>query len=99
MKKNKNSQNAKILLSVGADYYPSAESSVAGGSFANANYLPGVGGSRFQYLSLTPTWFYMGTVAPDDLSTVDKSSLFYQSGGKTSLTKSEWMANPPPVGY
>ncbi|CAM3624663.1 hypothetical protein VA7868_02486 [Vibrio aerogenes CECT 7868] len=97
--KIKNSQNAKILLSVGADYYPSAESSVAGGSFANANYLPGVGGSRFQYLSLTPTWFYMGTVAPDDLSTVDKSSLFYQSGGKTSLTKSEWMANPPPVGY
>ncbi|WP_234976324.1 hypothetical protein [Vibrio quintilis] len=92
-------RNAKILISVGADYYPSADLSVAEGSFADANYLPGVGGSRFQYLSLTPTWFYMGTVAPDDLSIVDKSSPFYQSGGKTYLTKAEWMANPPPVGY
>ncbi|WP_375752113.1 hypothetical protein [Vibrio sp. HN007] len=86
---------AKILMSIGADYYPSLETSVQNGSFANANYLPGVGGSRFQYLTTKPRWFYMATVAADDLSNVEKSSEYYQSGGKTYLTKEEWFANHP----
>ncbi|MDG3086813.1 hypothetical protein P7F88_12235 [Vibrio hannami] len=86
---------AKVLMSVGADYYPSVETSVRKGSFANANYLPGAGGSRFKYLTTEPSWFYMATVAADDLSNVDKSSEYYKSGGRTYLTKDEWLNNHP----
>ncbi|MHC6530190.1 hypothetical protein [Vibrio proteolyticus] len=89
--------NAKVLISVGADYYPTRTTTVANGSFANANYLPGVADSRFRYLTKTPQWYYMGTVTPDDLSIVDNNSPLIKSGGKNYLTREEWMTNPPPV--
>ena len=100
-----NSQNkkdinsAQVLISTGADYYPTVNTSVSHGDLSNANYLPGAGGSRFQYLTTTPTWYFMGTVAPDDLSIVDDNSLYIKSGGKTYLTKEEWLKNPPPIDF
>ncbi|MUK31134.1 hypothetical protein GNP44_13735 [Aliivibrio fischeri] len=90
---------AKVLISTGADYYPTVNTSVSHGDLSNANYLPGAGGSRFQYLTTTPTWYYMGTVAPDDLSIVDDNSPYIKSGGKTYLTKEEWYKNPPPIHF
>ena len=91
--------SAKVLISTGADYYPTVNTSVSHGDLSNANYLPGAGGSRFQYLTTTPTWYYMGTVAPDDLSTVDDNSPYIKAGGKTYLTKEEWQQNPPPIDF
>ena len=88
---------AKVLISTGADYYPTVNTSVSHGDLSNANYLPGAGGSRFQYLTTTPTWYYMGTVAPDGLLIVDDNSPYIKSGGKTYLTKEEWQQNPPPI--
>lgn len=90
---------AKVLISTGADYYPTVNASVSHGDLSNANYLPGAGGSRFQYLTTTPTWYYMGTVAPDDLSIVDDNSPYIKAGGKTYLTKEEWQQNPPPIDF
>lgn len=49
------------------------------------------------YLSTKPTWFYMITTTPDDLSIVDKSSEYYKSGAKTYLTREEWMTNYPTI--
>jgi hypothetical protein len=95
----KDSEEAKILISTGADYYPTVNTSVSHGDLSNANYLPGAGGSRFQYLTTTPTWYYMGTVAPENLSIVDKNSPYVKAGGKTYLTKDEWYENPPPVSF
>ncbi|EGA70879.1 hypothetical protein VISI1226_16608 [Vibrio sinaloensis DSM 21326] len=87
--------DVKYLLSIGADYYPEVDSSVSNGDFANANYLPGAGGSRFAYVTKDPKWFYMVNASPDDLSIVDKTSAFYQAGGKTYLTHRELIDNPP----
>lgn len=87
--------HAKVLMSVGGDYYPTTTTTVLNGDFADANYIPGAGGSRFQFLTTTPTWYYMATVAPDDLSIVEKTSPYFMSGGKTYLTKEEWFSNHP----
>lgn len=90
---------AKVLISTGADYYPTVNTSVSHGDLSNANYLPGAGGSRFQYLTTTPKWYYMGTVASDGLLIVDDNSPYIKSGGKTYLTKEEWQQNPPPIDF
>jgi hypothetical protein len=90
---------AKVLISTGADYYPTVNTSVSHGDLSNANYLPGVGGSRFQYLTTKPTWYYMGTVADEGLLMVDDNSPYIKAGGKTYLTKEEWQQNPPPIDF
>lgn len=88
-------EQAQLLMSIGVDYYPTVDSSVSKGDFANANYLPGAGTSRFVYLTTEPTWFYMANIADDALSDVDKSSSFIQNGGKTHITIDEWKNNHP----
>ncbi len=90
-------EQSELLISVGVDYYPTSDSSVSKGDFANANYLPGAGTSRFVFLTTTPTWYYMANIADDDLEGVDKSSSFFQSGGKTYITVDEWKTNHPPL--
>ncbi|MGG5574687.1 hypothetical protein [Vibrio diazotrophicus] len=89
--------DAELLMSIGVDYYPTSTSSVSKGDFADANYLPGAGSSRFVYLTTEPKWFTMANVADDALVNVDKSSPFVESGGKTYLTIEEWMNNHPPL--
>ncbi|NIY90659.1 hypothetical protein [Vibrio diazotrophicus] len=90
-------EDAELLMSIGVDYYPTVDSSVSKGDFANANYLPGAGTSRFVYLTTEPKWFTMANVADDALVNVDKSSPFFINGGKTYLTIEEWMNNHPPL--
>ncbi len=87
--------DAELLISIGVDYYPTSNRSVANGDFANANYLPGAGTSRFVYLTTQPTWYYMANISDDELVAVDKSSPFVSSGGKTYLTIDEWQHNHP----
>ncbi len=87
--------DAELLVSIGVDYYPTANSSVSNGDFANANYLPGAGTSRFVYLTTQPMWYYMANISDDELAVVDKSSPFAASGGKTYLTIDEWNNNHP----
>ncbi len=89
--------DAELLISVGVDYYPTVDSSVSKGDFADANYLPGAGTSRFVYLTTEPTWYTMSNVADDALTNVDKSSEFIEKGSKTYLTIEEWMNNHPPL--
>ncbi len=88
---------AELLISVGADYYPTYDSSVSKGDFANANYLPGAGSSRFVYLTTKPTWYYMANIADDTLSNVDKQSPYMKNGGKSYLTADEWLDNYPDI--
>ncbi|MGL6313771.1 hypothetical protein [Vibrio sp. WXL103] len=87
--------DAKILISIGVDYYPDEVTSVEAGDFADANYLPGAGGSRFIYLTQQPKWFYMANVADNSLNTVDQSSPFARNGGQHYLTVSQWLNNLP----
>ncbi|MCE0494164.1 hypothetical protein [Vibrio salinus] len=85
-----------VLLSVGADYYPTISS--AASDFSPLYYLPGAGGSRYAYLTSEPKWYYMATVRPENgLPVVDETSAYYQNGGKTYLTRKEWMEDTPPV--
>ncbi|HIF9384987.1 TPA: hypothetical protein ACX6R1_000882 [Photobacterium damselae] len=90
-------KKAQYLASVGVDYYPNKDLSVKSGAYAPANYLPGASGSSFKLLTNKPQWFIMVGIAKDDLSNVDKSSLYFQSGGKTYITKEEWLSNPCPL--
>ncbi|MFV0446940.1 MAG: hypothetical protein ACK5MF_00470 [Vibrio sp.] len=89
--------DAELLISVGVDYYPTIDSSVSKGDFANANYLPGAGTSRFVYLTTEPTWYTMANIVDDALVNIDTSSPYAQNGGKTYLTIEEWMNNHPPL--
>lgn len=91
------SDEANLLMSIGVDYYPTVHSSVSNGDFANANYLPGAGGSRFARLESEPKWFYMANIAKDDLTNVDKYNQFYLQGGRNYLTTDEWKNNYPLV--
>lgn len=90
-----NISNAKYLVNVGVDYYPTVNHDVAKGDFAGLNYLPGAFGSRFSYVTATPKWLYATSVAPANTSIVDKSSQFIKNGGKTYLTHQELLQNPP----
>lgn len=87
--------DAELLVSIGVDYYPTVDSSVSNGDFANKHYLPGAGTSRFVYLTTQPTWYYMANISDDELAVVDKSSPFAASGGKIYLTINEWNNNHP----
>lgn len=89
-----------ILLSVGSDYYPNEN--VSSNDLIGAEYLPGVAGSRYKYITSTPQYFYMANVidpnAVDTLGNLfyDPNNQFTIHGGKTYLTQAEFLSNPPP---
>ncbi len=93
--------DTKVMLSVGVDYYPNE--TVSTSQLTGVHYLPGAGGSRYQYLSEQPQWFYMSNVT--DPTLIDSRGNYFfdganahtRAGGKTYLTKQELLSNPPPV--
>ncbi|AFJ45190.1 hypothetical protein [Shimwellia blattae] len=91
----------KVLISVGADYYP--DKSVRAGDLTGAGYLPGAYGSRYQTITTTPRYIYAANVTDPDARD-SRGNLFYdpntpysRNGGKTWLTREELQLNPPPV--
>lgn len=91
----------RLLLSVGADYYPNEN--VRATDLTGANYLPGAYGSRFRYITSTPQYFYAANVV--DPAAIDGQGNHYyeanndyaRAGGKTYLTREELSENPPPI--
>lgn len=93
--------HTQVLMSVGADYYPDAN--VRSQDLVGVNYLPGAGGSRFELLTTSPTWFYMANLSSPTQKDAQGNFLYEannqwtRQGGKTYLTLDELKQNPPPM--
>lgn len=86
-------EQAQLLLSVGADYYPDTNSRV--GEFtAPHNWVPAVAGSRFALIKRSPRVHHMATINPPGPIN-NGSSEFINSHKTISIT--EFEANPPLV--
>lgn len=86
-------QNAKILVSVGADYYPSMTIGLK--DFTPVNYVPAAGGSRFSLTKSTSKSHYFATIDPPGAS-YSTVSTYVINGGKVALPIAQFEANMPP---
>jgi len=90
----------QVLLSVGSDYYPNV--TVDASDLIGAYYLPGACGSRYQFVTSKPKYFYAANVVNPNVQDsngnyfYEPSNPYSRSGGKTYLTRDELLSNPPP---
>ncbi len=85
---------AQILVSIGADYYPTMATTIA--DFAPTGYNPGVGGSRFGLVKIVPANHYFATINPPG-NKDNPQSPFAQGGGLIAIPVTQFAANPPPL--
>lgn len=71
--------NAKILFSVGADYYPELSTNIT--DFAPMTYVPAVGASRYGFVKSEVRTHYMSTIDPP---TVGRISAYIAAGGSVT---------------
>lgn len=83
-------ENAQILVSVGADYYPSTEHRVGGFTLPH-KWVPAVGGSRYGLVRTQPRVHHMATIDPP--GPLNNLSPFPNNGKVISI--SEFKSNPP----
>jgi len=84
--------SAKILLNIGADYYPSTTATVS--DFSPMGYAPAVGGSRFGLVKTVPRSHYFATIDPPGSTNPD--TVYVQRGGEVAINVSDFAANMPP---
>ncbi|MBS1631801.1 MAG: hypothetical protein JST10_04410 [Bacteroidetes bacterium] len=84
--------SAKILMNIGADYYPSTTTQVS--DFSPMGYVPAVGGSRFGLVKTVPRSHYFATIDPPGSTNPD--TVYVQSGGEVAIPSSDFAANMPP---
>jgi len=88
--------SAKILMNIGADYYPSTAAAVS--DFAPMNYVPAVGGSRFGLVKSVPRSHYFATIDPPGSTNPD--TVYVRSGGGVAINVSDFegkeKGNVPP---
>ncbi|WP_292986709.1 hypothetical protein [Nitrosomonas sp.] len=83
--------DAQILVSVGADYYPTTAHTVR--DFAPMTYLPSVGASRYGLVRNTPRTHYFATIDPPGPV---KTGSGYQYKPAYVIPIAEFESNPPP---
>jgi hypothetical protein len=77
-------QQARLLIQIGADYYPDRNTPVS--AFAPASYNPGVGVSRAK--RVTDTW------SAFNFATIDVG---VQDPGGAAISVAEFRSAPPPL--
>jgi len=85
--------SAKILINIGADYYPTATTGVS--DFSPMLYVPAVGGSRFGLIKSTPRNHYFATIDPPGSTNPDTP--YVLGGGKVAISATDFAANMPPL--
>lgn len=88
--------SAQLLVSIGADYYPSMDASVAKGSFLPLQYVPQVASSKFWLVTKDAKTHYFATIDGASGTNIVHASDFYKAGGKTTISLTQFSANPPP---
>ncbi|WP_143057450.1 hypothetical protein [Nitrosomonas sp. Nm51] len=83
---------AQILVSVGADYYPTAAHSVA--DFTPMTHLPAVGASRYGLVRNTHRTHYFATIDPPGPANTQSE---HQYRPHFVIPIAEFESNPPPV--
>lgn len=85
---------ARILFSIGADYYPTVKTSLA--DLAPMKSYPGIGGSRYGLVKTEPRTHYFSTIdPPGPLSR--KLSDYTSAGNPVALPVKLFEANMPPL--
>ena len=84
--------SAKILLNIGADYYPTLKTKIS--DFAPMQYSPAVGASRFGLVKSVPRRHYFATIDPP--GPVTMNSDYILSGGQVVIPATEFEINMPP---
>ncbi|HNP26542.1 MAG TPA: hypothetical protein PKM20_07360 [Nitrosomonas sp.] len=85
--------NAQILVSVGADYYPTMEHRVADFA-APHSWFPSVAASRFGLVKKLPRVHHMATIDPP--GPIKNNGSAYPDKNKI-ISITEFEANPPPI--
>jgi hypothetical protein len=83
---------AKILVNIGADYYPSMTTTVS--DFSPMQYVPSSGGSRFGLVKAVPRSHYFATIDPP--GSLNPDTVYIQSGGTVVIPSGDFAANMPP---
>ena len=83
---------AQILVSVGADYYPTMTTKIA--DFSPMKYVPSSGASRFGLIKTVPKSHYFSTIDPP--GTYDTISEYTKAGGLVAIPVDQFEANLPP---
>jgi hypothetical protein len=87
-----NRAKAQLLISLGADYYPTTTSKVI--DFDPAGYAPGVAATRFGLVGPEPRTHFLATVDPP--GQLDTGSIFQKNGGVATIPLERFRQNPPP---
>ncbi|MDP3662400.1 MAG: hypothetical protein Q8R46_03080 [Nitrosomonas sp.] len=82
---------AQILVSVGADYYPTMTTKIA--DFSPMKYVPSSGASRFSLIKTVPKSHYFSTIDPP--GTYDTISEYTKAGGLVAIPVDQFEANLP----
>jgi len=83
---------AKILINIGADYYPTLTTKIS--DFSPMQYSPAVGASRFGLVKAVPRRHYFATIDPP--GPVTMKSDYILNGGEVVIPATEFEINMPP---
>ena len=84
---------AKLMLSVGMDYYPTVKTNVS--DFEPYPYAPNAAASRFGLIGKKPRTHYMATINPP--GSPKNISTYVINGGVTSMPIDKFTSNLPPL--
>lgn len=84
--------SAKILINIGADYYPLMTTTIA--DLSPMQYVPAVGGTRFGLVKTVPRSHYFATI--DSGSVFITQSDYIKNGGSVMIPVDQFESNMPP---